>query len=131
MCWKLLLSLLVGYNNNEIRPHVLHIAGKNTELGPFSIHQTNSYYEKEKYCGFDKRTNDMYDSNPELAVNISKYLEIVKHIKYMKSVSDNFEFIEKDEKTATILHDFFDYNSIGPMRIKNGGLSNKSLLYDW
>lgn len=141
MCWKLLLGLFAGYNNNNhipMRQYTVFMVGKNTELGFLSTYNKYSYYDKDvndkdKYCGFDKRTNNLYDNDSNLILNISQYFEMAKHVKTMQSfyTDNSFEFIENDENVATILHDFFDYNSIQPMRINNGGLKNNGLLYDW
>jgi len=139
MCWKLLLSLFVGYNDNtNIRPHILHTIGKNIDLDNISIHKKHSYYDNGIYFGYDTRYNNLYDKKSEMEyykkteqmLNISRYYEIAKHIKTLEfSYASNFDFIQNDDDVRIILNDFFDYNSIQPMRITNG--LNNDMLYDW
>jgi hypothetical protein len=85
MCWKLLLSLFVGYNDNipfhNMKKYTLNMIGKNTELNSLSTYTKYRYYDKdlnanEKFCGYDKRTNDMYDNDIYLASNISDILRL-------------------------------------------------------
>jgi hypothetical protein len=125
MCLKLLLGFFVGYNNlyvkqnsNAMRPSV--ISHRNIETGSKSIEMTNHGCDYKYNYGIDERFNNNNDTEQILKIN--NYFEMAKQLKILEA---SMPIIE-NEPVATILHDFFDYNSIQPMRITNGGL-----LSDW